>query len=360
MRVSSTTLLLFACASLLWACGSEGETRFGLGDTNAVVSSPGDQLHPYLDGQTLVWFDLGPDPDGVCYGQNSGDGLCQGEVRSLELNTRVMQTLTGIMEGDVVPATSDGLVVWRSWESGDRGLSIVAQGSSRIFRPGLGCSANGSYENSTPPVVDQGEVFWVDYDYELGNYLIMGGDLRSGDTWTVLSMVEYPMELQAFGGYLAWVVGRRDNDGYQYQLEMMGRDSGARTGVVETEEPIFGLGGYGHWLSWKQGWVGTDSDLSELHVYLRREDGRVERIDSDEAWVSAETNVAVGSDSLVWIDYRRGGYAVAAWRDGDEAETLISSEQALIGAGAQPVASAKRVIWSDRQQGDWDLVLHRM
>ncbi|MBW2700127.1 MAG: hypothetical protein JRF33_04855 [Deltaproteobacteria bacterium] len=363
MRVCLNLILLFVSACLFGACGAEGDTNFGLGDTNAVVSGTGDQLHPYLDGQTLVWFDLSLDPEGRCYGENldgTWDNTCLGQVRSLELSTGLKHSWTEVMEGEVVPATSDGLVVWRCLESGERGLCIVAEGSSKTFRPGLGWSFNSWYVNGRPPAVDRGEVFWVGYDNEQGGYRIMGGDLRSGEVWPILEMDEYPYELVAFGGYLAWTVGRNENGLYRYHLEMMDRASGARTGVVDAEEQVFGLGGYGDRLGWKQGWVDYESEESTLHVYLRSEDGSVERVDSDESWVSAETPVAVGSDSLIWIDYRRGGYSVAAYRDGDDAETLLSSEQAMIGASTPPVVSGNRVVWSDRQLGDWDLVLHRL
>ena len=357
------TFLTLLGALVLSACADGGEARFGLGDTSALVTGPGDQVNPSLQGTWLAWFDLRSDPDGQCYGRTEDGGwddTCTGRLRMMDLQTGAQQDISEDQEGEILPTVSQGRVVWRCVESDQQGLCVGGTGISKTFHAGLGWSYYGYYQQRQPPVVDEGEVFWLDYDPEFGGYVIMAGDLASGERRTLAHLDEYPSEFLAFDGYLAWVVGRYEDGQTRYHLKLMDRESGATTGAAEADEPIFGLAGAGDWLAWKQGWADTTSEDPSLHVYLRRGDGTVERVDSDAAWVSSETSVAVGEGSLVWIDYRRGGYAVAAWRDGEEAERLLSSEQALIGAGMQPAASQHRLVWSDRQLGAWDRVLHRL
>lgn len=361
MRLSTSILCLLAIAAV--ACGEPGQAQFGLGDTRALITGKGDQINPALDGTLLAWFDLNADADGQCYGRTEDGGWddsCWGQLRVMDLSTGVQQAASELAEGELLPVVSGGKVVWRCAEEQQQGLCVAGPGLERDFLPELGWSTYGYYDQGKPPVVDAGRVFWVVYDYEVGGYAIMVGEIDSGEKHKLVHLDDYPAEIAAFGGYVAWVFGRYEDGQTRYRLQLMDPDSGATTGAAEADEPIFGLGGAGDWLAWKQGWSDTSAEEPGLHVYLRRPDGTVERVDSDQAWVSSETPVAVGDDSLLWIDYRRGPYAVALWRDGEESERLLSSEEALIGAGMRLAVSRNYLVWSDRQLGDWDLVLHRL
>ncbi|MBN2494308.1 MAG: hypothetical protein JXR96_06955 [Deltaproteobacteria bacterium] len=361
---ASLAILGLVVSGLAVGCGSDATNRYGIENTDLLISTPGDQIHPAVGGGRLVWFDLEPDPDGSCFVRSGGeyDDSCEGVLRSVSLLGGKPRTISDLLFEEVWPAVSDGLVAWRCVQE-QVGLCVVDLGGGEMtFHAAMGAGYTWYYDRQSSPVVDGVSIFWGDYDYESYRYVIRQGNLRTGEMGiAVADLPSYPGEIAAYDGRLAWIESAYDETGYHSRVVEMDLASGARSWVADVDQPCYGLGAGGGMLAWKQGepdYTGEGED--DVHVFFQDTEGQVQRADSEAARVSAETPISVGDGLLVWLDYRDGSYRVAAYEIASGQELLLSSETAVLGAYMPPAVSSHWVIWPDRQNGDWDLVLWTM
>ena len=355
--------------SLMSACGGQLPRDFETGQVQAVVEGFGDKLHPHLDGNWLVWFDLETDPNGACHvpsygGSEEYDNTCEGVIKSKNLFSGEVHTLSDLLYEETLPVVSGTQVAWRCRTDAGYGLCVSkVNRKDRTFLSGVGWT-NYWYERGKRPGVADGSAVWAQYEYYhyRSVYRLKQANLSNGQIDDIVRLDQYPSEVTFFDGLAAWNESRWEN-GYQYLLQMIDINSGARTIVVEDEQPVYGLGGWGDLLAWKRGTpdYGGEEDDPEagVHVYVRQTGGLVERIDSPEAKVSAETPIAVGDNLVVWLDHREGLYRVAAYDLNGGGEALVSPAEAMISAYFTPAVSADFIVWPDRINGDFDLYLFK-
>ncbi len=351
--------LLFICAPLAASCGADA-LPYEEGVTHELVSAPADQIHPDVEGDMLVWFDLAPDPNGACHVPYYGpdwDPTCEGVVRGMNLHTGQVSTLSDVIVSETRPRVSDGRVVWRCHEDGLLGMCETPFGRNRVtFHEGLGWSRYGYDDAWLRTADDGGVVVWTEYTTHDHDYVwrLMRADVRTGEARALAYLDQEASEMVASGGQAAWTSGRWTGSGYTYRLQIADLYTGERRILLEEDRPTFGLGAGGGTLAWKK-----MDDEGNVHVYFMDDDGTVARADSEKAMVSSETRVAVGDDLLVWLDHRDGDYRIAAVDLRSGAEEILSDEEAWIGVNMEPSISGDLLVWPDLRNGDWDLFLYR-
>ncbi len=363
-------MIAIALVVQLCACGPRAPLDFETGDVQAIVAAAGDQLHPYISGDWLVWFDLRDDPNGFCFMSSySPDGeyddSCDGRVRSMNLATGRSYILSDVIGYEVRPVVSEGLAAWLCQSESGPGMCVTPIDRSHItFWPGVGFSSNYYYDGDKRPWVDGGRVAWVEYEYYPNTTVIRlkQADLASGRVESAGRLGDYPSDLAFFGGLVAWTRTIRQDGNYRYQLVLMDSQTGASTLVVDGQDPAYGLGGHGGLLAFKQGspdYDGQGGSAGGVHAFYRRPDGQVRRADSSAARVSEEGPLSVGDDLLVWLDHRQGDYRVVARDLSGGGEAIVSPPEAQIGAYMPPAVGAQGIVWSDMREGDFDLYMFR-
>ncbi|HUU00532.1 MAG TPA: hypothetical protein VM425_03730 [Myxococcota bacterium] len=368
MRILPSVIAL-AAAMQLFACGESAPLDFEAGDVQTIVAAAGDQLHPYISGDWLVWFDLRDDPNGFCFMPSySPDGeyddSCDGRVRSMNLATGESHILSDVIGYEVRPVVTAGLAAWRCQSDSGPGMCVTPVDRRQVtFFSGLGYS-NYYYDGDKRPWVNGGYVAWAEYEYYPTTtvYRIKRADLRSGQVEDVMRLDDYPTEFVYFGSLMAWTGYFWDEGAYRYRLELSDSNTGASTLVVDGQDPAYGLGGHGGLLAFKQGspdYDGQGGSAGGVHVFYRRPDGHVRRADSDAARVSEEGPLSVGDDLLVWLDHREGDYRVVARDLKGGGEAIVSPPEAQIGAYMPPAVGAQGIVWPDMRDGDFDLYMFR-
>ncbi|HOX47113.1 MAG TPA: hypothetical protein PK668_26200 [Myxococcota bacterium] len=359
-------LAVVACGAS--ACGAGTPLEALSGEPRALVTSRGDQLHPALAGDWLVWFDLSEDPDGSCpassYCYEPGcDPTCQGRVMSLELSSGEARVLSNPILQETAPAIAGGRAAWRCQDAGGRGLCLSPLGADRqTFLDEVGWD---DYANDlTQPLAVSGDTLvWPRYRYDGGAtpFKLMKADLTTGVRQALLALPSFPAAWALAGRRAAWVTTAWYDQGYRSRLETLDLDTGEQRLVLETGQVIFGLAAAGELLAWKQGtrqeWEGEEN---EVHVFYLDGAGEIQQADGPEALVSEESGVVAGQGELFWLDYREGVYRLAARDLAAGTEALVTPEEAVLGAYQLPAVSGGRLVWGDRRGGDWDLyVLER-
>jgi hypothetical protein len=366
MRILPSIIAL-AAAMQLCACGESAPLDLESGKAHAIVTAGGDQLHPYISGDWLVWFDLRDDPDGFCFlpsysPDGQYDDSCDGRVRSMNLVTGESHVLSDVIGYEVRPVASEGFAAWRCQSDLGPGMCVTPIDRKQVsFYSGVGYS-NYYYSGDQRPWVNEGHVAWAVYEYypAMTIYKIKRADLGSGLVEDLMRLDDYPTEFAYFGQLMAWTGYRWDNGVYRYRLELSDPHTGASTLVVDGQDPAYGLGGYGGLLAFKQGSPDYDGgDDGGVHVFYRRADGQVRRADSSAARVSEEGPLSVGDDLLVWLDHRDGDYQVVARDLRGGGETIVSPPEALIGAYMPPAVGSQGIVWPDMRDGDFDLYIYR-
>ncbi len=350
-------LLIVALAPGLGCCSGGDPRDFEQGHARPVVERRGDQIHPDLDGRWLVWFDLEDDPNGACnsVGYDSDqeyDYTCEGVVKSMDLLTGRVRTLSEVLLQETRPVMSDGLAVWRCWQQSAPGLCVTRADRQEVtFHP----QGNSYYyyDQTSKPAVDRGVAAWIDYNYQGQTpvNLLRRLELRTGQEVSHIAD-NYPSELIVCGHRLTWVSALWEDEAYRYQLESIDTLTGNHQVLFDSDQAIVGLGGSGDLLAFKQ-----DQGEAGVRVFYLDPDGQPRRADSDEARVSSMTPITVDEDLLVWLDHREGDYRVVAYDLRGGQEGFVSSDQAVVGAHLVPVADQNQVVWADRRNGDWDLYL---
>jgi hypothetical protein len=359
---------MLSCAILASACGGGDSFDLGLPGESRVVWSSGDQIHPALRGGELIWFDLSDDPNGACYAPATGedyDDSCSGVIKWRDLSREDQRTLSGSLEGDTIPVFIEGLAAWycRGFD-GVAGLCVSDnRGAGGDFYPGVGWQNYYYYSPAQRPVLASGRAFWAEYEYDYVDYLYrykirsLDLQLRSVKDLVVLDQ-SYPTEMVATAERLVWVSQFWSDAGARYRLESIELVSDQRVLLLESVEPLFGLAALGDRLAFKRGTPNYGDDQGEgVHIYLRDPEGTLERADSLQALVSADTPVVIGEDLLVWLDYRDGDYQLAAKDLRSGQDRLLTGAPARINADFQPAVDGRRIVWADHRGGDWDLLL---
>lgn len=347
-------LVLLVLAPLAASCGTD-PLPYKEGVTHELVSAPADQIHPDVEGEKLVWFDLAPDPNGACHIPNNGpdwDATCEGVVRGMNLRTGQMSTMSDIISDETRPRVSGGRVVWRCHTDGGLGMCETPFGSNRVtFHQGLGWSNYGYGHAWLQTADDDGVVVWCEYANHNYGYIwkLMRADVRTGEARTLAYLDQMASELVASGGQVAWT-----GSSYGMLLQAANLLTGERRILLDQDSYRFGLGAGSGTLAWKQ----VDEE-GNVHVHYLQDDGTDVRVDSDEARVSSETQVAVGDDLLVWLDHRDGDYRIAAADLLTGAEEILSDPEARISVKMEPSISGGLLVWPDLRNGDWDLFLYR-
>jgi hypothetical protein len=352
------------CVAVLASCGFESSPGFESGSARPLVQRPGDQLHPALSGDWLVWFDLEEDYNGACFVPPSGqdrDSTCDGVVRTLDRQTGEIRTLSDVIGQEVRPVVTQDLVAWRCHRQGEPGLCVTKADRREVgYHQGVGWSRYNNYDASSRPVVHAGMAYWAEYRTHENQpiYRLMQADLRTGRQKILLYLDALPDELAAFDSRVVWKNSFGEADGHRCIIRALHLETGRLNVVADTDEFCFGLGAFGDVLAWKQGVIEYGYvDPDSIRVFHLDADGMVYRASSSKARVSADLPVVVGDGFLVWLDYREGSYRVTALDLLGRREAFLSSPRALISAYISPAAGNRSVIWTDYRNGDSDLFL---
>lgn len=353
------------CVAVLASCGFSNSPGFGSGSAWPLVQRPGDQLHPALEGERLVWFDLEEDPNGACFVPQNGpdrDVTCDGVVRTMDWSTGRVRTLSDVIGQEIRPVVTQDLAAWRCHQQGEPGLCVTKTDLREVvYHRGVGWSRY-NYDASSRPVVHEGMAYWAEYRTHENKptYRLMQADLRTGQQKILLYLDALPDEVAAFDSRVVWKNSFWDADGYRCIIRALHLETGLWNVVADTDQFCFGLGASGDVLAWKQGVIEYGYvDPDSIRVFLLNSDGMVYRASSHEARVSADLPMVVGDEFLVWLDYREGGYRVTALDLLGRNEAFLSSPSALISAYISPAAGSRSVIWADYRNGDSDLFLFR-
>lgn len=357
--------LVILLGSLLGA-GCGGGDPWGVaggGDEPILIEIDGDQLHPAIGGNTLAWFDLEGDPNGACfvpsYDPDGGaDSTCDGVVRTLDLMTGRVRTVSDATGYEAVPVVSDGLVAWRC--IGDEGQGMCVSPADRPevrYHPGLGLSSYGWQDPVRLPAVAGGKVVWAVYRYDSNNpvFRLDRADLRTGAEEVVTYLERFPTEVACSERRIAWISQYWDQE-YHNQLEVLDLQTEERTVLVDSSEAsLFGLDLDGDLIAWKQ--IVSIDGVNEVQVRYQQAGGQIRRADSTDARVSAETPVVAIGGRLAWLDHREGDYRVVLFDLQQGTEEIVSPENAVIGAYAAPALADGWMVFSDMRRGQWDLLL---
>ena len=130
------------CVAMLASCGFGNSPGFESGSVRPLVQRPGDQLHPALNGDRLVWFDLEEDPNGACFVPPTGqdrDSTCDGVIRTVDRQTGEVRTLSDVIGQEVRPVVTQDLVAWRCDQQGEPGLCVTpADRREVVYYRGVG------------------------------------------------------------------------------------------------------------------------------------------------------------------------------------------------------------------------------
>ncbi len=349
------------------SCGFGGSPGFESGRARPLVQRPGDQIHPALDGDRLVWFDLEGDPNGACFVPPSGqdyDRTCDGVVKTLDQFSGEVRALSEVIGREVRPVVTQDLVAWRCQRDNEPGLCVTpADRREVVYHRGVGWSRQ-NYDVSSRPVVHAGMAYWAEYRTRENKafYRLMQANLHTGEQKILLYLDSLPDEVAAFDSRVVWKNGFWDADAQEYRciIRALHLETNLWSVVADNHEYCFGLGASGKVLAWKQaeiesGWVDPES----IRVFHLDADGNVYRASSHQARVSEDLPVVVGGGLVVWLDYREGIYRVAALDLRGRREAFLSPENAMISAYVSPAAGDRGVIWTDYRNGDSDLYLFR-
>lgn len=358
--------LVFILCGTVAATGCGGGDPWGFtegGDEPVLLEIAGDQLHPFIDGRTLAWFDLEGDPNGACFvpsydPEGNCDTTCDGVVRTLDLLTGRVRTVSEVTGHEAMPVVTDGLVVWRCNRDGGQGLCVSPVDHPEVrFHPGLGTYSYDWQDFATRPAVAGGKVVWAAYRDDSYNpiFRITRADLRTGAEEVVTYLERFPAWVACSEGRIAWISQFWDQ-GQHNRLEVLDPESGEQTVLVDTADAsLFGLAVDGDLVAWKQT-VAIEGGL-EVQVRYRQAGGPIRRADGPDARVSSETPVVAAAGRLAWLDHREGDYRVALFDPRDGTEELVSPPEATIGAYATPALADGWIAFSDMRRGQWDLLV---
>ena len=358
--------LVFILAGAVAATGCGGGDPWGIaggGDEPVLIEIAGDQLHPALGGRTLAWFDLEGDPDGSCFvpsydPEGDYDTTCDGVVRTLDLSTGRVRTVSDVTGHEAMPAVTDGLVAWRCNRDGGQGMCVSPVDRHEVrFHPGLGTYSHSWQDFATRPAVAGGHVVWAAYRSDSYNpvYRISRADLRTGAEEVVTYLERFPSWVACSEERIAWISQFWDTQQHN-RLEVLDPDSGEQTVLVDSPDAsLFGLAMDGDLIAWKQA-EHVDGE-PEVQVRYQRAGGPIRRASGSEARVSSETPVVAAAGRLVWLDHREGDYRAALFDPRDGTEELVSPSEARIGAYATPALAEGWIAFSDMRRGQWDLLV---
>ncbi len=341
--------LTLACAALAAGCAGEAPWSVEAGQARPLVAGGGDQLHPAVQGDWVVWLDIAE-----C------EGTCPGRVRSLDLRTGEARTLSNELALESAPAVAGDLAAWRCEDAGGRGLCLSPlDRAAQRFLPEIGWD---DYRNElgVPLAVSGRTLVWPRYRHTGGAtpYQLMKADLDSGVRQALLALPSFPAAWSLAGRRAAWVTTAWTEDGYRSRLETLDLDTLEQRLVLETDQVLFGLAADGELLAWKQGTRQAWEDGEDaVHVFYLDGGGQIRQADGPEARVSEESAVVAGGGALYWLDYREGVYRLAGYDLARGQEELVTPEEAVLGAYRPPAAWGPRLVWPDRRGGDWDLYL---
>ncbi len=358
--------LAIILAALAAGAGCGGSDPWGLDGSNpqpALIELPGDQLNPSLDGDALAWFDLAGDPNGACHTpaydpDGEPDTTCQGVVRTLDLRSGRLRTVSPPADMELMPVVSGGWVAWHCRDARGQGVcaSPVAERDVH-YHPGIDQYSAAWHDSTVRLAAAGGRVFWAAYSPgpERYTYQLRHTDLADGSTEILAELQRFPSALAASAQRVAWVSQHWDGQRH-ILLESLDLRSGRQQTLVDsTDAGLFGLAAAGDTVAWKQS-LYADGQL-QIQVRYQRPGDPVQRADTPSARVSAETPLTAAPGRLAWLDHREGDYRVAVYDLDTETEHLITPEEAIVGAYATPTLTDDLLVHPDLRQGDWDLLL---
>lgn len=162
---------------------------------DTLVSGPGNQKMPDIDGNLVVWMD---------------DSNNEGDIWSLDIETGTKSRITDDDHLQYEPAVSDGRVVWTDNRNGD--MDIFMSDTNGVVVPV--CVAEGDQDL---PAIDGNLVVWR--DSRNGNFDLYMYDIGEKKEYPLLTRSSNQNWPDVSGGFIVYADDRNDNwDIYMYNV----------------------------------------------------------------------------------------------------------------------------------------------
>lgn len=330
-----------------------------------VTTGDADDLYPDLAGDDLVWARLwldtsapGATAETDCLTCPYCSG-CRFDVMHKRLPDGPETLLHGSTTPHSAPRVGDGVVTWAD-ASGNIAVHDLASGSTSTVVAAAWVGAT--------PVPRDGRLWWLGYDPDAQQNALMSWTRATGilraelHTWMNSLYWGFGSALGAIGERQPFVLGEDQVlwpswSGTSIIMGWPYQGSAITTALEDPERDhvrVLILAGDTFITESYVRAVGCST--SDCELALMAHDAAGSRRLVPDARPSRYVPPVTDGERVAWVDRRGGPYTVYGL-DASGVGERLSSEQAVIGALSNLAASEGRVVWSDRRNGHWQLVV---